>query len=98
MQGCGLENSSSHCGLAIRLAYVFVFVFSSVIYLYLYLHLWIVKFLLTFVLRADNQAGLRLVAAQLVLDPALVHTVHLHRAVVHVKARVGVVRRDLHSL
>ena len=26
MQGCGLENSFSHCGLAIRLAYVFVFV------------------------------------------------------------------------
>ena len=27
MQGCGLKNSFSHSGLAIRLAYVFVLVF-----------------------------------------------------------------------
>ena len=62
------------------------------------LYLCIVEFLLTFVLWADDQAGLRLVAPQLVLNPALVHTVHLQRAVVHVQARVGLVRRDLHPL
>ena len=63
-----------------------------------HLYLCIVEFLLTFVLWADDQAGLRLVAPQLVLNPALVHTVHLQRAVVHVQARVGLVRRDLHPL
>ena len=60
--------------------------------------MWIEEFLLTFVLWADNQAGLRLVASQLVFNPALVHPVHLHRAVVHVEAGVGVVGRDLHLL
>ena len=70
------------CGLAIRLAFVFV-----------------IGFLLTFVCHlTDNQARLRLVAAQLVLDPALVHAVHLQGAVLHVQARVRLGRRDLHPL
>ena len=60
--------------------------------------MWIVAFLLTLVLWADDQAGLRLVAPQLVFNPAFVHPVHLHRAIVHVEAGVGVVGRDLHPL
>ena len=60
--------------------------------------MWIEEFLLTFVLWANNQAGLCLVASQLVFNPALVHAVHLHCAVVHVEAGVGVVGGDLHLL
>ena len=49
-------------------------------------------------LRADDQAGFGLVAAELVVDPALVDAVHLHGAVVHVQGRGGRVRRDLHPV
>ena len=49
-------------------------------------------------LRADDQAGFGLVAAELVVDPALVDAVHLHGALVHVQGRGGRVRRDLHPV
>ena len=96
MLDCGLENSKSHCRLAIRA--VFVFVTIRPVFVFMGCFFFVEKISNLVRLRADDQAGFGLVAAELVVDPALVDAVHLHGAVVHVQGRGGRVRRDLHPV
>ena len=103
MLDCGLENSYSHCRLTIRVVFVFVgirvvFVFVTIRRVFVFVGCFVEKISNLVGLRADDQAGFGLVAAELVVDPALVDAVHLHGAVVHVQGRGGRVRRDLHPV
>ena len=75
-----------------------VFVFVTIRRVFVFVGCFVEKISNLVGLRADDQAGFGLVAAQLVVDPALVDAVHLHGAVVHVQGRGGRGRRDLHPV
>ena len=75
-----------------------VFVFVTIRRVFVFVGCFVEKISNLVRLRADDQAGFGLVAAELVVDPALVDAVHLHGAVVHVQGRGGRVRRDLHPV
>ena len=75
-----------------------VFVFVTIRHVFVFVGCFVEKISNLVRLRADDQAGFGLVAAELVVDPALVDAVHLHGAVVHVQGRGGRVRRDLHPV